>query len=121
MGGPWQYQIRLQLPEQLAKAARTQPDAPALRPLAEILQAHGATLVSQLDAFEAYMVHAETANVDDPLYRWTKATLADPLKRLKHMMSFAVRVSGQEVYAEEVANALEAALQPLVADGVVER
>ena len=37
------------------------------------------------------------------------------------MKSFAVRVSGQEVYAEEIANALEAALEPLMGGGLVER
>ena len=71
MGGPWQYQIRVYLPEPLAGIARTNPDAPVLRPLTEILHSHTATLVSQLDAFDAYVAQAEKENADDPLYRWT--------------------------------------------------
>ncbi|MGG5823619.1 hypothetical protein [Falsiroseomonas sp. HW251] len=121
MSGPWHYQIRVYLPEELAGIARTEPGAPVLRPLVQLLQANDATLVSQLDAFEAYVAQAEKENADDPLCKWTKATLADPAKRLKHMKAFAVRIAGQEVYAAERANALEAALQPLVGGGLVER
>src|SRR3712207_4980648 len=53
LGAEWQHQLRLYLPGGLAGLARTDPGAPALRPLADVLDAHGATLVSQLDAFEA--------------------------------------------------------------------
>ena len=59
MGAEWQYQLRLYLPEGLAGLARTDPGAPAIRPLAEVLDAHRATLVSQIDAFEAYVAEAE--------------------------------------------------------------
>jgi hypothetical protein len=48
----WQYQLRIYLPAELAGMARTDRGAPALRPLAEVLDAHGAAMVSQLDAFE---------------------------------------------------------------------
>ncbi|GGC71903.1 hypothetical protein GCM10011504_56920 [Siccirubricoccus deserti] len=37
------------------------------------------------------------------------------------MRAFAVRVSGREVYPKETADALEAALRPLVECGLVER
>jgi hypothetical protein len=122
MSGEWQHQLRLYLPEALADVARADPGAPALRPLAEVLGAHRATLVSQLDAFEAYVAEAEREGPEGyPLYRWTKATLQDPAKRLKHMKAFALHVSGQEVYPEETADALEAALQPLLGGGLVER
>ncbi len=79
MGAKWKYQIRVYLPEHLAAIARTEPDAPVLQPLAEVLHIHDATLVSQADAFEAYVAEAEKANSDaDPLYKWTRATLSDP-------------------------------------------
>jgi hypothetical protein len=108
----WQHQLRLYLPEDLAEAGL---DAPALRPLAAILAAHDAKPVSQLAAFEAYVAEAEQAGAEaDPLYRWTKATLADPAKRRKHAEAFALRIGGEEVYGRAAADALEAALQPLV-------
>jgi hypothetical protein len=122
MGAEWQYQLRLYLPEGLAGLARTDPGAPAIRPLAEVLDAHRATLVSQIDAFEAYVAEAEREGPEKyPLYRWTKATVEDPAKRSKHMRAFAVHASGREVYPEETADALEAALRPLVGGGLVER
>jgi hypothetical protein len=79
--------------------------------------------VSQLAAFEAYVVEAEREGPEGyPLYRWTKATLQDPAKRVKHMKAFALHVAGQEVYYPEgTADALEAALQPLLGGGLVSR
>jgi hypothetical protein len=122
MSAEWQYQLRLYLAEELASVAKTDPGAPVLRPLADILNAHRATLVSQLDAFEAYVAEAEREGPDKyPLYKWTKATVEDPAKRLKHMQAFALHVSGQEVYPKETADALEAALQPLAGGSLVTR
>lgn len=122
MDKEWQYQIRVYLTDELADAARSGGDAPALRPLMDALGAHRATLVSQLDAFEGYVAEAEKEGPDKyPLYKWTAATLQDAEKRLKHKKAFSVRVAGKEVYPKEAADALEAALQPLVGGAVVER
>jgi len=122
MSEEWQHQLRVYLTDELADAARTDRGFPALWPLMDVLDKHGATLVSQLDAFEDYVAEAEKGGPEKfPLYKWTKATVEDPEKRLKHKKAFALRVSGQEVYAKEAADALEAALRPLVDGGVVER
>ena len=122
MDAEWRHQLRVYLPDELAELARADPEAPALRPLADILKEHRATLVSQRDAFQDYIAQAERKGPENfPLYRWTKATLEDPAKRLKHKRAFALRVSGEEVYAKETADALEAALRPLVGGGLVER
>ena len=120
MSADWQHQIRVYLPEHLADLARTNRDAPQPQPLTAILNEHRATLVSQLDAFESYVAEAEKADPETfPLYKWTKATVDDPDKRLKHEKSFAVRISGQEVYAKEDADSLEAALRPLAGGSLV--
>lgn len=108
MTDAWQHQLRLHLPEDMAEAGFA---APALQPLAAVLAAHGAVPVSQLAAFEAYLAEA---GPEDPLARWTRATLADPAKRRHHAASFALRIGGQEVYAPAAADALEAALLPLL-------
>lgn len=122
MSAEWQYQLRAYLTDEAADAARTDRQAPALRPLTDIVEQHQATLVSQLDAFEDYVAEAEKEGPEKfPLYKWTKATVEDAAKRLKHKKVFALRVSGQEVYAKETADALEAALRPLVGGGLVER
>ena len=93
-----------------------------LRPLADILKEHSATLVSQLDAFQDYVAEAEREGPEKyPLYRWTRATIDDPAKRRKHKKAVALRVAGEEVYAKETGDALEAALRPLVGGCLVER
>ena len=115
MTEPLQYQVRLYLNERSAEAARKDIANSWLAPLADILRGHGATLVNQLDAFEGYVAQAEENGVENfPLYRWTKAVVEDPEKRQKNLKSFSLHVSGQEVYAKEIADALEIALQPLV-------
>jgi hypothetical protein len=112
MSEPWHYQIRVYL--------GTNPSS--TQPLLEILQRHNATLKSQYDAFAEYVAEAETHGSEKyPLYAWTRATLADPAKASKHQSAFALRVDRQEVYPREIADALEADLQPLVETGLVNR
>ena len=108
--------------DDLAEVARLDRDSPVLRPLTSVLDRHQAVLVSQFDAFAAYVAEAEAEGVENfPLYRWTKAVVDDPAKRAKHVGAFAMRVSGAEVYPKAVADALEADLLPLIGGGVVAR
>ena len=97
-------------------------DHPGLRSLRRILAAHDAELICQYDAFAGYCAEAEARGVEHyPLYAWTKAVIDDPAKKAKYLKSFSIRVGGAEVYARESADALEAALTPLVGAGVVKR
>ncbi len=115
MSEQWQYQLRLCLADELAEAARRGAGAQELGPLPGILEQHDATMKCELDAFADYVAQAEADGVEDyPLYEWTKATIEDPIKKAKHLKSFALHVKGQEVYPQEEADALEADLQPLV-------
>jgi hypothetical protein len=120
MSGQWQYQLRVYLNDNIADVARSDRDNPALQPLTNILKKHRATLMSQFDAFENYVAEAEKEGPENfPLYKWTKATIEDPAKREKHIKTFALHVSGDEVYAKEIADALEADLRPLVGGALV--
>ena len=122
MTNQWKYQIRIYLGDELAEAARRDPDNPALKRLAEILRKHHATMVCQFDAFAGYVAEAEKNGTEDyPLYEWTKATIEDPAKKAKYIKSFTLYVDGNEVYAKEKADALESDLQPLVAGKLVMR
>ena len=122
MSDPLQYQLRIYLPDELVQVARGDPGNPALGPLADILARHHATMLCQFDAFAGYVAEAEKQGVEHyPLYAWTKATIHDPVKKAKHLKSFALHVKGREVYAKEEADALEAALQPLVGGKLIER
>ena len=118
----WQYQVRIDLTDAAADAARRDPEARALPPLADILAAHHARLVCQYDAFAGYVAEAERDGTDKyPLYAWTKATIEQPEKKAKYLKSFTVYADGREVYEGTAADALEGALKPLVGAGLVTR
>ncbi len=115
MSEQWLYQLRLYLADELAEAARRDAGAPVLGPLPQILEKHNATMKCQLDAFANYVAQAEANGVEGyPLYEWTKATIEDPVKRAKHLRSFALHIKGEAVYPKQEADALEADLQPVV-------
>ncbi len=122
MSSEWKYQIRIDVGEKFAETARKHPGAPALKPLPDILAKHRATMKCQFDAFSDYVSAAEEQGaLNDPLYKWTKATIENPAKKEKYLKSFTLYVEGKEVYEKEKADALEEDLQPLVGGNVIER
>ncbi len=122
MSDEWQYQLRIYVPDELVDVARGDPTDPALGPLSDILARHHATMLCQFDAFAGYVAEAERQGVEGyPLYAWTKATIENPVKKAKHLKSFALYVKGREVYSKEEADALETDLQPLVGGKLIER
>lgn len=122
MSEEWQYQVRINLSDAHANTARRNPDDPALKPLADILRKHDAALKCQHDAFAGYVAEAEKNGVENyPLYEWTKATVENPEKEAKYTKSFTLYVGGDEVYAKDKADPLEADLEPLVGGDIVTR
>lgn len=122
MDQPWKYQLRIDLADEIAPVARRDPDDPALGPLPAILRRHHATLKCQYDAFADYVAEAERRGIDQyPLYQWTKDTIEEPAKQAKYQRSFTLYVAGEETYAKDLADALEAELRPLVGGGLITR
>ncbi len=122
MSERWQYQLRIDLADEFAGIARRDPDNPVIEPLQQILSKHRATMKCQFDAFADYVADAERHGTEHyPLYEWTKATINDPLKKNKYLKSFTLYVEGEEVYAKEKADSLEADLRPLVGGGLVKQ
>ncbi len=122
MSEQWQYQIRIYLADQFAEMTRSDPGNAVLKPLMEILAKHGAELKCQYDAFAGYCAEAERHGSEKyPLYKWTKATIENPEKKAKYLKSFTLYLAGQEVYAKELADALEADLQPLAGGALITR
>src|SRR6266498_4749615 len=110
MTDQWQYQIRIYLGDEFAELARRNPHDPAI-----------ASLI-QFDAFADYVAEAEKLGPENyPLYEWTKATIENPANKAKHVKSFALYVGGNEVYAKQVADALESDLQPMVGSDLITR
>jgi len=111
----WEYQLRIDLGDELSDVARCDPNNPAIKPLADILARHHATMKCQFDAFADYVAEAEKQGTKNyPLYAWTKATIENPEKKAKYLKSFTLYVGGNEVYAKRLADAIEVDLQPLI-------
>jgi hypothetical protein len=119
----WQYQVRFDVHDTAAaESIRRNFRDPALAPLFDILTAHCAAPKCQFDAFAEYVAAAEENGIESyPLYRWTKATIEDPVKKEKYLKSFTLYVDHREVYAKEIADALEADLRSLARSGVINR
>jgi hypothetical protein len=119
----WQYQVRFDVNDPAkSESLRRRLADPALSPLFVILAKHRASAKCQFDAFAEYVAAAEAQGPESyPLYQWTKATTEDPAKREKYLKSFTVYVDDREVYAEDIADALEADLQPLATSGLIAR
>ncbi|TMJ33491.1 MAG: hypothetical protein E6G96_04560 [Alphaproteobacteria bacterium] len=114
------FQLRLTLRDGFAQAARNSAADPAIAPLTSILSKHDAVLKCQFDAFADYVREAQANGVEGyHLYEWTKKTIEDPVKMTKYTKSFSLYVGGEEVYAKDKAEALEAALKPLVGGPIV--
>ncbi|MBV8746110.1 MAG: hypothetical protein JO134_13820 [Xanthobacteraceae bacterium] len=123
MTSQWQYQVRFDVADQsLAEGLRRNHPDPSLKPLSDILARHHATAKCQFDAFADYVAAAEAEGTDKyPLHAWTKATIENPEKKAKYLKSFTIYVTDQEVYSKQIADALEADLQPLAAHGLITR
>ena len=121
MTSEWQYQLRFDVSDAATAEAVRRGD-PALRRLFDVLTAHRALAKCQFDAFAEYVATAEAEGVENyPLHAWTKATIENPAKQEKYRKSFTLYVDGQEVYAKEIADALERDLQPLADGGLITR
>ena len=123
MTSQWQYQVRFDVNDSAtAESVRRILRDPALAPLFNILAEHRAALKCQFDAFAEYVATAEENGIENyPLYQWTKATIEDPAKKEKYLKSFTLYVDDREVYAKEIADALEADLQPVATSGLITR
>jgi hypothetical protein len=122
MSKHWEYQLRINLCDDLAEAARRDLNDPAIKALADILTRHHATMKCQFDAFADYVAEAEKRGTKNyPLYAWTKATIENPEKKAKYLKSFTLYVHGNEVYAKPLADAIESDLQPLVDGKLITR
>jgi hypothetical protein len=122
MSKHWEYQLRIDLRDDLAEAARRDPNDPAIKPLADILTRHHATMKCQFDAFADYVAEAEKRGVKNyPLYAWTKSTIENPEKKAKYLKSFTLYVDGNEVYSKRLTDEIESDLQPLVGSKLITR
>ena len=89
------YQIRLNATEEFT----------ITEDLKSMLKIHDASLICQYDAFVNFVKECETNDkTNNPLYRWTKETVEDEIKKIKYKNIYSVIVNNQQVYKEEIAD-----------------
>ena len=76
--------------------------------LTSMLEIHDASLICQYDAFINFIKECESKDeTDNPLYRWTKETIEDEIKKNKYKNIYSVIVNNQQVYKEEIADSIK--------------
>src|ERR1700745_4181501 len=110
MTSQWQYQVRFDVADSAhADSLRQKRRDPSVAALFDMFAAHRAAPKCQFDAFAEYVATAERRGVENyPLYEWTRATIENPAKKERYLKSFTLYVDDQEVYAKDIADALEA-------------
>lgn len=110
----WLYQIRIKVSENISNDLRDMCQLNLSKKLKQIAKTHQMALVCTYDAFEAYCVEAEQNGIDGyGLYHWTKATIEDPLKKSKHLKSFAFYLGNDQIYEKELATCIESHLKEI--------
>ena len=76
--------------------------------LTSMLEIHDASLICQYDAFVNFVKECESKDeTDNPLYRWTKETVEDEIKKNKYKNIYSIIVNNQQVYKEEIADSIK--------------
>ena len=76
--------------------------------LTSMLEIHDASLICQYDAFVNFVKECESKDeTDNPLYRWTKETIEDEIKKTKYKNIYSVIVNNQQVYKKEIADLIK--------------
>ena len=89
------YQIRLNVSDDF-----TDNDV-----LNKLLENHNSSLMCQYDAFVFFVRECENKKeIDNSLYKWTKNTIEDEVKKAKYRKIYSVYVDKQQVYKETIAD-----------------
>ena len=108
------YQVRLDVIEEIASEVRKKNYKKLNEKIISILDEVKADLVCQYDAFKNFVLECEKENeVNNALYKWTKDTIENNLKKQKYLKSFTVYVEGEQLYEKKIADFLEYELKKL--------
>ena len=108
------YQVRVDVDEGLATEIRRGNYSEEAGAIKDKLKEFGAELICQFDAFSNYIIESEkTGDIDNPLYKWTKDTIANTEKKKKYLKSFTIYVEDNQLYEKDIAAKIEKSLQSL--------
>ena len=121
MSEDWLYQIRIRVNDEMSSNLRKNKPSGLARQIKSLARKHGTTIVCTYDAFVDYCREAESNSVEDyPLYAWTKQTIENPEKKLKHLKSFAFYRNNDQVYERALAETIYSELLPLADNGTID-
>ena len=108
------YQIRLDVTEDIAQEVRNKNYHKLNEYINAILLKVDAELICQFDAFNNFVIECEKENnTNNALYKWTKDTIENSLKKKKYLKSFTVYVNGEQLYNKKTADYLESEIKKL--------
>ena len=108
------YQVRFDVIEEIALEVRKKNYKKLNKKMSSILEEVKADLVCQYDAFENFVLECEKENeVNNALYKWTKDTIENKVKKQKYLKSFTVYVEGEQLYEKKTADFLEYEIKKL--------
>ena len=108
------YQIRLDVTEDIAQEVRNKNYYKLNEYIDAILLKVDAELICQFDAFNNFVIECEKENnTNNALYKWTKDTIENSLKKKKYLKSFTVYVNGEQLYKKKTADYLESEIKKL--------
>ena len=108
------YQVRLDVTEDIAQEVRNKNYYKLNEYIDTILLKVDAELICQFDAFNNFVIECEKENnTNNALYKWTKDTIENSLKKKKYLKSFTVYVNGEQLYEKKTADYLESEIKKL--------
>ena len=108
------YQVRLDVTEDIAQEVRNKNYYKLNKKIDEILLKVDAELICQFDAFNSFVIECEKENnTNNPLYKWTKDTIENNIKKKKYLKSFTVYVNNAQLYEKKTADYLESEIKKL--------
>ncbi len=111
---PLLYQIRIDVTEDEATQIREKGSSKLNLNLVSLLKKFNAKLVCQFDAFNGFVKECEQeGEINNPLYKWTKDTIADINKKNKYLKSFTIYVNENQLYDKKIADNIEKKLHDL--------
>ena len=108
------YQVRLDVTEDIAQEVRNKNYYKLNENIDAILLKVDAELICQFDAFNSFVIECEKENnTNNALYKWTKDTIDNNVKKIKYLKSFTVYVNGEQLYEKKTADYLESEIKKL--------
>ena len=108
------YQVRLDVTEDIAQEVRNKNYYKLNKKIDAILLKVDAELICQFDAFNNFVIECEKENnTNNALYKWTKDTIENNVKKIKYLKSFTIYVNGMQLYEKKTADYLESEIKKL--------